>query len=277
MSYPVLNKYLAILSQSPQDGNSVWLDAQGRAQGKYFNCTLTSAFQPIRLLDTVHVIGFEAYARSKSANDSGLSLWKILDQAASDDESVELDRLCRMLHAINFFRQPEAANTDLYLAVHDRLLTAVSTNHGDAFRRILEGLGLPSNQMVLQLPAVTEKQGWLLSYVTDNYRRNGFRIAINVANAAEAQDLLMRVRPNVIKVDAREIVDEEAAWKLLDNAKQLGVQLIFKRVDGVKVLETLLRLSELSGHDIYAQGYFWDTPDSLLSKFDTPCTSAEVI
>jgi hypothetical protein len=47
-----------------------------------------------------------------------------------------------MLHAINFFRQAGQARR-LYLNVHDRLLSAVSSNHGHAFRRILDALELP--------------------------------------------------------------------------------------------------------------------------------------
>ncbi|MGZ3238525.1 MAG: EAL domain-containing protein [Burkholderiaceae bacterium] len=266
MSFPVLNKYLAILSQTPGNETSVWLDAQGRAQGKYFNCTLTSVFQPISALDSEQIVGYEAFARSYSENDAGLSLWKILDHAASDDESVELDRLCRMLHAINFFRQPEAVDADLYLAVHDRLLTAVSTNHGIAFRRILEGLGLPINKIVLQLPAVTEHQGWLLSYVADNYRRNGFRFAVNVANAAEALALLTRVRPNVIKIDAQEIVPMAANLKLLEVTQQQGTQVIFKRLESLKALEILHHLHDVSGQTIYVQGNLWDVPAPSLNS-----------
>ncbi|MGZ5818825.1 MAG: EAL domain-containing protein [Burkholderiaceae bacterium] len=270
MSFPVLDKYLAILSQTPEAHTSVWLDAEGRAQGRYFNCTLTSAFQPIRALETAQIIGYEAFARSYSENDAGLSLWKILDHAANDDESVELDRLCRMLHAINFFRQPEAVGADLYLAVHDRLLTAVSTNHGIAFRRILEGLGLPINKVVLQLPAVTEHQGWLLSYVADNYRRNGFRFAVNVANAAEALALLTRVRPDVIKVDAREIVPMAANVKLLEVAQERGIRVIFKRLESLKALEALRQLNESEGQAIYAQGHWWNAPDPSLQALAAP-------
>lgn len=266
MSFPVLNKYLAILSHTPGNETSVWLDAQGRAQGKYFNSTLTSVFQPIRAMGTEQIIGYEAFARSYSENDAGLSLWKLLDHAANDDESVELDRLCRMLHAINFFRQPEAVDANLYLAVHDRLLTAVSTNHGIAFRRILEGLGLPINKIILQLPAVTEHQGWLLSYVADNYRRNGFRHAVNVANAAEALALLERVRPDVIKIDAREIVPMASNLKLLEVAQQRGIQVIFKRMENCKTLVLLTQLAAVTGQDIHAQGYVWDIPNSSLSS-----------
>jgi hypothetical protein len=60
--------------------------------------------------------------------------------------------------------------------VHARLLAAVNNNHGVAYRRILAALELPHERIVLQLPVVTPNQRWLLNYVLDNYRRNGFRL-----------------------------------------------------------------------------------------------------
>lgn len=143
MSFPELNDYLARLSTRGHSGSSVWLDGQGQAQGRFFNCTITSAFQPLRQLGGGQVRAYAGLARSVAASDAGLSLWRLLDHAASDDESIALDRLCRMLHSINFFRQDGAGDADLYLNVHDRLLSAVSSNHGYAFRRILDALGLP--------------------------------------------------------------------------------------------------------------------------------------
>ncbi|UUZ53806.1 hypothetical protein LP419_35270 [Massilia sp. H-1] len=106
--------------------------------------------------------GYEAVARNAEPGDDSPSLWRQLDHAASDDESVGLDRLCRMLHAINFFRQGEGGDADLYLSVHDRLLSA--------------------------------NQRWLLSYVTDNYKRNGFRMALNLPSLASAAELLSQVQ-----------------------------------------------------------------------------------
>ncbi|MDC8756468.1 EAL domain-containing protein [Janthinobacterium fluminis] len=264
MAFPVLNNYLARLSDTRQAATSVWLDAEGKAQGRFFNCTMTSAFQPLRQLDSGAVLGFEGLARSVSAADSGLSLWKLLDHAASDDESVELDRLCRMLHAINFFRQDGAAQADLYLSVHDRLLSAVSSNHGHAFQRILDALGLPIARIVLQLPAVTPNQGWLLNYVADNYRRNGFRLAVNVASPRAAVALLERVRPDTIKLDAREIGDESAAADLLGVCHAAGVRVVFKRLETGRALDSLRRIGEASGLPIVAQGYLLDTPGGVL-------------
>lgn len=243
MPFPLLKSYLARLSDTGAPATSVWLDAQGRAQGRFFNCTMTSAFRPVRELAQGAVVGYEGLARSVSADDAGLSLWQVLDHAASDDESVELDRLCRMLHSINFFRQEEAGQADLYLSVHDRLLSAVSSNHGHAFQRILDALGLPSERIVLQLPAVTAHQGWLLNYVADNYRRNGFRLALNVSSLHEASDLLARLRPDAFKVDARALTDERAAAALVTLCHAAQVRLIFKRLDSATALARLPALA----------------------------------
>jgi EAL domain-containing protein (putative c-di-GMP-specific phosphodiesterase class I) len=264
MPFPALGQYLAKLGHAPLTGGGVWLDAEGRAQGRYFNSTLTSAFQPLRAIGSGAIAGYEGFARSYSESDQGLSLWKLLDHAANDDESIELDRLCRMLHAINFFRQPEAADQDLFLSVHARLLAAVDGNHGVAFARILNALGLPQDKIVLQLPAVVEQQRWLLGYVSDNYRRNGFRFAVNAANAQEGIGLLERVRPDVMKIDAHEVPDHSAAAELVEQCGKQGVQVVFKRVESGATLATLSDAAAASGVTVFAQGYLWDTPRAAL-------------
>lgn len=275
MSYPVLQSYLARLSDTGAAASSIRLDADGRALGKFFNCTMSSAFQPIRRLDTGAVRAYEGLARSVSAADAGLSLWKLLDRAASDDESIELDRLCRMLHAINFFRQQGAdSDADLYLNVHDRLLSAVSSNHGHAFRRILDALGLPVGRIVLQLPQVTPQQGWLLNYVADNYRRNGFRFAINAAHAQEALQLLARVRPDVIKLDGRSADADADLPALLQACRSAGVALVFKRVETSQALSAVQRLDELAGAALLVQGHLLDAPRAELLAPPRPSVAA---
>jgi EAL domain-containing protein (putative c-di-GMP-specific phosphodiesterase class I) len=267
MSFPILQKYLARLSDATGAASSIWLDHEGKAQGRFFNCTMSSAFQPIRQLDDDTVQAYEGLARSVSAQDQGLSLWKLLDHAASDDESIELDRLCRMLHSINFFRQADSApnaQADLYLNVHDRLLSAVSSNHGHAFRRILDALELPLERVVLQLPAATPQQGWLLNYVSDNYRRNGFRFAVNVNSARDALGVLDRLRPDVFKLDARELQDTAGLSELLQRAAAAKVAVVFKRVETPQHLTALRELGAAAGVSLLVQGYLLDEPRSAL-------------
>jgi EAL domain-containing protein (putative c-di-GMP-specific phosphodiesterase class I) len=262
MTFPALQQYLARLHDSPVD-TTLWLDEQGKAHGRYFNSTLTSTFQPIRLLESGRITGVQAFMRSYSTSDEGLSLWKLLDTVATDDQSIELDRLCRLLHAVNFYRQPDLADHDLYLSVHARLLSAVDSNHGTSFRHVLDVLGLPHRKIVLQLPPIQPDQAWLLNYVADNYRRNGFRLAVNAANAHQGLALLDEVQPDVIKVDVREITDEAATLQLLRNAGSRNVPVIFKRVETTVVRDKLQKLGRQSGRPIVAQGYFWDRPQAV--------------
>src|SRR5450830_1878297 len=279
MKYQALEKYLARLNgakTSVQDESRVWLDAEGRAQGKYFNTTLTSAFQPIRFFGSTDaadasVVAHEGFARSYAQADNGLHLWRLLDQAASDDESVALDRLCRVLHTVNFYRQTDDT-VSLHLSVHARLLAAVDSNHGIAFRRILNLLELPHDKIVLQMPVVTANQGWLLNYVLDNYRRNGFKLGISANDAREALMLLDKVKPNLIKVDARELNNEKSTEKLLRLALEHGIRVVFKRVENPDVFSKLQAFSGLLATPVYAQGYLWDTPKSSLAEH-SPATS----
>lgn len=257
MPFSVLQDYLSRLSRTAGPDQRIWLGDDGRVQGQFFNCTLTSVFQPVRRLDCGEVVAHEAFVQSYSASESGLSLWKLLDRAASDDESINLDRLCRMLHVLNFYRQSANVQDDLYLSVHGRLLAAVGSNHGMVFRRIVDSLGLPVERILLQLPQATPNQGWLLNYVIDNYRRNGFRVAINAANAADGLRLLETVRPEVIKLDARQIGDPAGVEALLLKCRSLGVRLVFKRVESGKVVDLLAGLPA-QGHPVLVQGYAWD-------------------
>ncbi|GGY47696.1 EAL domain-containing protein [Pseudoduganella albidiflava] len=266
MSFPILQQYLARLADPAEarSPSSLWLDAAGRAHGRFFNCTMTSVFHPIRELDSGSAVACEGLARGLSAEDEGLSLWRLLENAASDDESVELDRLCRMLHAINFFRQPDCERLDLHLNVHGRLLSAVSSNHGHAFRRILDALELPVARIVLQLPPTTPQQNWLLGYVADNYRRNGFRFAVHAGSVQEGLALLERVRPDVIRCDARTARDWEGLARLLSAAAGRGTRIVFHHAEGAAALGALHAIAELAGVQPLAQGHALDLPRAAL-------------
>ena len=270
MTFPALQEYLSHLHATPQADTSLWQDENGQAHGRYFNSTLTSSFQPIRAFDLTgapnQIVGVQGGMRSYTKTGSGLSIWKLLDTVATDDQSIELDRLCRLLHAVNFYRQPDLVDIDLYLSVHARLLAAVDSNHGMSFRRVLDVLGLPHRKIVLQLPLIQADQAGLLNYVADNYRRNGFRLAVNAANAQHGLELLQQVEADIIKVDVREISDEPAALKLLQATADKKVRVVFKRVESLAVHEKLIRLGAIAQQTITAQGYLWDQPKASVGQ-----------
>jgi len=112
---------------------------------------------------------------------------------------------------------------------------------------------------------VTQSQGWLLNYVLDNYRRNGFKLGVGAVDARDALFLLDKVRPDMIKVDAREITYPADIERLLIKAATSGVQIVFKRVENPQVAQLLTELSAVLGQTVYGQGYIWDMPGSTLA------------
>lgn len=266
MPFPALHTFLGREDDDVVSSMPIWTDTKGQAFGQFFRSTLTSAFQTIHSSGDGddRLLGYEAFARSHSQSGNGLCLWRLLDLAASDEVSVALDRLCRVLHAINFFRQPQSERADLYLHVHARLLAAVDRNHGDTFRQALRTLDLPQERIVLQLPAVPGHKTWLLEYAADNYRRNGFRLAVNTSDIAQALHFAQRLRPEAVKVDSRHAADQDALLKLLGTAATCGVQVIFKRVERQETHDALARAARLAGVPLHAQGFLLDIPAGML-------------
>ena len=262
MQHAKLHNYLSRLRSSLAK-SQLWLDDEGRARGRYFNASLTSAFQPIRCGTNGQLMAYEAYARSYDAGDQGLNVWRLLEHVANDEESVELDRLCRLLHAINFYRQPESAGLDLYLSVHSRLLAAVEGNHGAAFRRILDTLELPHEAIILQMPLITASQRWVLTHVAESYQRNGFRLGVHAHNLEQAADLLTRLQPAAIKLDISTVPDPDQQLELLTQAQRQGCRVIFRRIER----ETSWRTLQLNTPPVlpfFVQGFLFDLPKAQL-------------
>lgn len=233
--YPVLNSYLDQLKRKTSTGSEphpkLWIDAENRVQGRFLNCSLSSVFLPVFNLDGETVQAQEALAHSYSEEDRGLSVWQLLMHAASDEESIELDRLARLIHAMNFFRQANAAGTSLFIDVHDRLLAAVGNNHGAAFHRIMTSMALPVSQIILQLPLVKTTSNWALAHIVDNYKKNGFQVATRANNIAEALRHAEALRPNLIRLDISRIGNGDNLKVLFERANNLSIQLLFTRIE----------------------------------------------
>ncbi len=253
MSHPALQEYLDRLASGASPSSSLSIGADGEVEGRIFNTRLGSEFYPLRELGTGEVAGYAGRVRAIAEEDQGLPLWKFLDGAASDNESVELDRLCRMLHAINFFRRADAGQHTLYLNVHDRLLSAVSSNHGMAFRRILDGLDLPVEQVVLQLPAVNPRQNWMLNYVADNYRRHGFRRPVKCRPVRQLSSVLGHASVDAVRISTLHDVSSADLTQAFAQAAALNVNIVVKQAGVDTTAASLLHAAERTGARILLQ------------------------
>jgi len=109
-------------------------------------------------------------------------------RASETDGVVELDRLIRVVHVLNFLhRHPSEAR--LFLPVHEGLFSSISSNYGLAFRKIVNSLGLISTKIVLELPAQLADDRQRVSFIAQNYHLNGFEICIQADSLQAIEEL----------------------------------------------------------------------------------------
>lgn len=174
---------------------------EGGVVGDWFGCELSSVFQPIVIPGTGAITGYEAYLRILGSGERSLSPWTLFSANADDDRLIALDRLARTAHALNFVTSVDRDSL-LFLNVHGRLLAAVSRDHGAAFRKVVDALGLAPERIVIETPLAASNQPELLAFVLRNYRNNGFQVAINVDSPMQWQALSSLVPAQFVKIDS---------------------------------------------------------------------------
>jgi len=226
--------YLAALPDRPGPSERMWRDVHGQPVGQVYNTSLTSAFQPIVRIDDGSTIGWDALIRTYGGGERSLHPWNLFAFAASANELIELDRLCRVLHTLAFFSRIESGEA-LHVKVHERLLRGVESHHGETFRRILDRLGVGRNQVVIELPNSIVDNSRLMGMVTTNYRLNGFPVAVNFGrrDAAALQTLLDECIFDILKAwtPPASRQGEAACSRLVALARQRKIDLLFTRVE----------------------------------------------
>ena len=239
MHTTALAQFLGTLPSAPTPDRQLWRDASGRVQGQFFHSSLTSLFEPVWQLaadGTLALAGHEALMRTWTRDgDLGLNPWKLFSLASDDSTLVELDRLCRLVHTLNYFARTDAWR--LVVNVHGRLLAAVAADHGKAFHRAVVALGLSPEQFVIQVPSTANDDLGLLLFVVDNYRRNGFAVAVQASDPAEAGALLVHAKPAYLKLDARRDWVTRHVVSLAESARELGITLTLRRCERPSDLE----------------------------------------
>jgi EAL domain-containing protein (putative c-di-GMP-specific phosphodiesterase class I) len=201
--------------------------------GHFFNCWLSSVFQPVFGLSKHEVVGHAAYIRSTSEGKSALSPWKVFALTEGDALLVRFDRLCRVIHALNYFSN--APHGDLYVTVQPRLLESVKDDHGRAFGRILGIIGVETSRVVVEIPAELNRDAKLLRHVISNYRVRGYRIAVNhnmttedgIAELASLYPLF----PHIVRLEACALQHSYGTGSLVDAVHHFGASVLVHDIE----------------------------------------------
>lgn len=176
----------------------------GWVAGHFFNCWLSSVFQPIADMSARKVIGHTAYIRSATDGTTVLSPWKLFALTEGDTLLVRFDRLCRAIHALNYFEH--APQGSLFVTVQPRLLESVKDDHGRAFESILNIIGIETSRVVIEIPIEVNRDSRLLKHVISNYRSRGYQIAVNHSSTNEdwLAELasLYPLYPDIVRLEA---------------------------------------------------------------------------
>ncbi len=244
---PLARAFLERLPSGPLPGKQLRRTDSGSVLGDWFGFALSSAFQPIVDSANGQIVGREAFLRSVNSADEGLSPWTLFSAAAEDARLIALDRLARTVHLLNSIVVGNAV--PLFLNVHGRLLAAVGDDHGRAFRRVVDALGVQPDRIVIETPPEASAQPELLTFVLRNYRANGFRVAVNVESPAQWQTIAGRLSPHFVKIRVDRLGrDEEGEARL----KWLSAL----RQDATIIVTHVEQASPaIAGEQVWLQGY----------------------
>lgn len=233
--------------------------------GSFYHCELTSVFQPIFSIDQNKTIGHAAYIRSKADDDVALWPWQVFSLASKDDQLVGLDRLCRVIHALNYHFNNASKLTHLLVDVHPRLLESVKDDHGQAFENFLDLIGVRTSQVVIQIPAIVNRNWKLLQHVITNYRSRGYQIAANYSGTrSDWMVELGSLYPDIVRIDAYDLLRHESITELTDTIHGFGAKLLVGEV----VTPTQL-IAALRTKVDYLQGNLLSEPQQTIRTIDT--------
>jgi EAL domain-containing protein (putative c-di-GMP-specific phosphodiesterase class I) len=201
--------------------------------GHFFNSWLSSVFQPVFSLGEHRIAGHAAYIRSTTEGKSVLSPWKAFALTEGDALLVRFDRLCRVIHALNYFSS--ASQGDLFVTVQPRLLESVKDDHGRAFERILNIIGVETSRVVIEIPTEVNRDSRLLKHVISNYRSRGYRIAVN--HSVTTDDWMAELAslyplyPHIVRLEASALERRYGTESLLDAVQNIGASVLVHDIE----------------------------------------------
>jgi EAL domain-containing protein (putative c-di-GMP-specific phosphodiesterase class I) len=202
----------------------------GRVSAQFYRSRLTSGFQPIVRAQGGEVIGHHALLRVESPSGESVAPWSLFAQASNDPALVWLDRLCRTVHALNYFPS-HSGDGSLFLNVERRLLTGVAADHGAWFEPVLALIGVKPSRVVIVMPpdAVDNPVAFVRAAIS--YRIRGYRVLAPVRSTTDA-DLshVFLADPHFVAVDPA-VLEGPSSRHFLAALAQRGTHLVARGVE----------------------------------------------
>jgi EAL domain-containing protein (putative c-di-GMP-specific phosphodiesterase class I) len=231
----------------------------GKVAAQFFRSSLTSAFQPVARAEGGEVIGHQALLRVFDEAGLAVAPWNVFAQAAQDTMLVQLDRLTRTVHALNYF--PKNPQGTLFLNVEPRLLTIVADNHGAYFELILEQLGVAPGRVAIVLPASILDDPATFVRAAIAYRMRGYRVVAHLrADAGADLEHVFMAEPHYVALDVPGAAGADGTRRSVAALARRGIHAIARHVES----EVQARAARHIGIE-YLQGTHFATLDAAFA------------
>ena len=236
---------------------------QGEEKRWFSQCrglTLSSAFQPIISLNHRRIVGHEALLRTHDRHKQTISPELLFNSRENIEDTIELDRLCRALHARNY-QHAKQNNEWLFLNINPDVI-----NHGHRyscfFSQLLDETGIHPSQVVVEVLENQASDEALLRESINYYREMGCLIAIDDFGAGHSNiDRVLHMEPEIVKLDRSLLFNTTAkAKRILSNLVALlheaGSLVV---LEGIETMEQAMLAYEIDADLV--QGFFFSMPN----------------
>ncbi|MBF0153803.1 MAG: EAL domain-containing protein [Magnetococcales bacterium] len=232
---------------------------------------LRSAFQPIFSLSHQKPVGFEGLVRAVLADNARkVSPKELFDHSESAERLVELDRLCQMLHILNFYIFAPTQGW-LFLNLNPRMVMQGRGPGAFVITSLLNRLDIPCHRLVIEILEKEIDDEELLLETISHYRKAGCLIALDDFGAGQSNfDRIWRLQPEIVKLDRAIIVNSVHNQKARRMLPRL-VSLIHEAgclalIEGIETREEAMIAIDADADLV--QGYFFSTPECDLDALE---------
>ena len=235
----------------------------GAVAAQFFHSRLTSAFQPIVRAADGAVAGHHALLRVFAAG-ADVAPWSLFAQASSDAMLLQLDRLTRTVHALNYF-PARLADTILFLNVDARLLAIVAEDHGAYFELILAEVGAAPKRVAVVLPPAALDDPVAFVRAAISYRIRGYRVVAQLRDAAADLEHVFLADPHFVAVDVPGPREADATRHLVQALSHRGIHALARRIED----EAHAEIARDVGFDFLQGRHFDAFPRPISRKLPT--------
>lgn len=186
----------------------------GLVSGIFGPIRISSGFLPVRQASDNSIAGHIAQLRvapytliqqDGQAVELANLVTDTVKQPADFQSIINLDRLCRTVHMLNYLPYSHIGGT-LFLDVDPRHILSVKQDHGAYFEEIIGKCGLATKNIAISLEIndyYALEHGQLLAGLS-NYRNRGYQLALNIGNHYTANgliDFIAKLAPNYLRVN----------------------------------------------------------------------------